>query len=89
MFIGVLAVIFALNCTTLVRALKQTAEARNLELPIKKNFNINKNLSSPNIYWIHADGMLSFNAVAKYFNDNQEKFLNELEQRGFEINKGA
>ncbi|MBQ7569526.1 MAG: hypothetical protein IJQ63_06395, partial [Synergistaceae bacterium] len=47
------------------------------------------NLSSPNIYWIHADGMLSFNAVAKYFNDNQEKFLNELEQRGFEINKGA
>ncbi|MBR1602459.1 MAG: hypothetical protein IJ667_03360, partial [Synergistaceae bacterium] len=61
----------------------------NSQIPIKKNFNVNKKLRSPNIYWIHPDGMLNFDAVAKYFNDNQEKFLSELKQRGFEINKGA
>lgn len=43
----------------------------------------------PNIYWIHVDGMLGFDAFEKYFNDDQYQFAQELTSRGFEINRHA
>lgn len=89
MFIGVLAVIFMINFASLTTAFMQDSQARNTKLPFKSSFNINKNLSSPNIYWIHADGMLNFKAVSKYFGDNQDEFAVNLINLGFEINKSA
>ena len=43
----------------------------------------------PNIYWIHADGMASFDVVEKYFGDKQEVFCQELSKRGFLIHRDA
>lgn len=43
----------------------------------------------PNIYWIHADGMLGFDSFEKYFGDAQLEFADELISRGFEVNRHA
>ncbi len=43
----------------------------------------------PSVYWIHCDGMLSFDAVEKYFGDSQDAFLEELSKRDFLINESA
>lgn len=43
----------------------------------------------PNVYWIHCDGMLSFEAVEKYFGDPQDDFRDALSERGFLINETA
>jgi len=88
--IGVLAVILVMNLGTLIEAASSAKIAtNNNNIPIKKDFIIDKNTKSPNIYWIHPDGMLSVNAVKKYFEKDQKEFLAELKERGFEINNGA
>ena len=64
-------------------------KAKGYSIPYKTEFTIDEALPSPNIYWIHTDGMLSFYAVEKYFGDAQEEFASALEERGFVINKEA
>lgn len=61
------------------------------ELPykIKTEFKVDPNLPKPNIYWLHMDGMMGFDAVERYFNDSQTELKNDLVQRGFVINKSA
>jgi len=56
---------------------------------IKSDFTIDHQLPSPDIYWLHMDGMMSFDTIKKYFGDDQEDFKAELEKRGFVINGGA
>jgi hypothetical protein len=60
-----------------------------LPYEIKTEFNVDPNLSRPNVYWLHMDGMMGFDAVERYFNDPQTTLKNNLAQRGFVINKGA
>lgn len=48
-----------------------------------------RNTDTPNIYWLHADGMLSFDSVAKYYGDKQDEFYQALISRGFMVNKSA
>jgi len=44
---------------------------------------------SPNIYWIHTDGMLGFDSMYRFFGYAQEDFARELEMRGFFISRDA
>jgi hypothetical protein len=60
-----------------------------LPYEVKTNFRIDRNLPKPNIYWLHMDGMVGFDAVERYFNDPQTALKNDLAERGFVINKSA
>jgi hypothetical protein len=57
---------------------------------VKTSFNVSESLSNqPNVYWIHCDGMINFKTCEKYFNDDQEDFMNELSEREFLVNEDA
>jgi hypothetical protein len=57
---------------------------------LKTDFIVNSGLNDrPNVYWIHCDGMLSFEAVETYFGDDQDDFREALYKRDFEINEAA
>ena len=55
----------------------------------KTDFFIQQSVDRPNIYWIHCDGMLSFDAVEEYFGESQIEFKQSLVDRGFTINESA
>ncbi len=59
------------------------------ETNYKTSFNVDINSPSPNIYWIHMDGMLGFEAMEYFFNDQQEEFENQLKERNFIVNREA
>ena len=44
---------------------------------------------SPDIYWIHTDGMLGFDAFCKYYRNHQKIFRDFLNKNGFLINRNA
>ncbi len=56
---------------------------------LKTEFTVDKTLPSPNVYWIHADGMLGVSAMKTYFGNDQEAFLDALDARGFMVNEDA
>jgi hypothetical protein len=71
---------------------KQRAEnERNDTRPyeIKTEFNVDPDLPHPNIYWLHMDGMVGFDAVERYFGDPQTELKQALNDRGFLINESA
>jgi hypothetical protein len=56
----------------------------------KEEFSVDVNPEEqPNIYWIHTDGMLGFDSMSRFFGDDQEWFIEELENRGFFISYEA
>lgn len=56
---------------------------------VKSQFNVDASSPSPNVYWIHCDGMLGFAPFETYFGDAQSEFRDALAERGFEINPDA
>ena len=50
---------------------------------------IEENLPTPNIYWIHTDGMMNIKDMAKYFNTFDDNLINYLEEEKFKYNKDA
>lgn len=50
---------------------------------------VDKNLPSPNVYWIHSDGMLGFNGFRKYYGDAQRPFKDFLLNSDFAVNESA
>lgn len=56
---------------------------------IKQNFNVDKSLPSPDIYWFHLDGMLSFFTIEEFFGDDQAQLRQQLREWGFVINENA
>ena len=57
---------------------------------IKTDFIVSDDISDrPNVYWIHCDGMMSFDAIEKYFDDRQDGFRDALTKRDFLINEEA
>jgi len=60
-----------------------------LPYEVKTAFNVDTNLPRPNVYWLHMDGLMGFDAVERYFNDPQTELENELAQRGFVVNRSA
>ncbi len=55
----------------------------------KLDFITDDTLPAPNVYWILCDGLLGFDAMAKYFNEPQVEVKKNLFERGFAINSGA
>jgi len=55
----------------------------------KTSFIISSDNPSPNIYWLHMDGMLGFGAMKYFFDDSQTEFKIDLIERGFLINYDA
>jgi hypothetical protein len=56
---------------------------------VKTEFKVDADLPKPNIYWLHMDGMVGFDAVERYFNDPQTTLIRYLAARGFVVNKSA
>jgi len=56
---------------------------------VKREFNIDKSLPNPDIYWLWVDGMLSFATVERFFEDPQDDLRQELVSRGFVIKDDA
>lgn len=44
---------------------------------------------TPNVYWIHPDGMMGVDMVEKYYHDEQTEYLSALAVRGFSVNVSA
>lgn len=56
---------------------------------VKDDYVVDATMPSPNIYWFHLDGMLSFTAVEEMYGDAQEEFKTGLADRGFQVNEDA
>ena len=84
-----LGLMFVFNIVPFVNAAIQIQSHSLDEIPLKESFEIEKDTASPNVYWIHADGMLGMDAFEKYFKDPQSEFYEALSERGFEVNKSA
>lgn len=85
-FIGVLLLF---NLLVTVSAIFKTVNTDILYDGFKDDFAIDQTLPSPNVYWLHCDGMLGFSSMEKYFGDPQADFASSLESKGFVINKDA
>ena len=92
----VMCILFVFNFAPEVLAVLggELQRARNantgiLPYEIKTGFYIDPGLPSPNVYWLHMDGMMGFSAVDRYFGDSQTELKNELIVHGFVINENA
>ena len=52
---------------------------------IQRDFYVEEELPSPDIFWLMPDGMISFIDYETYFDDSQQLFREFLEERGFLI----
>lgn len=59
------------------------------EVQIRRRFNVDQTLPSPNIYFLMMDGMLGFDVMADFWDDEQAELIDELLARGFVINHDA
>ena len=55
----------------------------------KNSFIVDQNLPSPNIYWIHLDGMISLNSFENFWGICQNNVRYELSKRGFVLYEDA
>ena len=51
--------------------------------------NVEENLPTPNIYWVHVDGMMNIEDMNKYFNYYNKPLVNYLTEKGYLINEEA
>jgi len=70
-------------------------EGENAPFYIKREFYIDESLPTPDIYWLHLDGMMSLETMEGFWGVSQDHFREELASRGFlvyanaELNAGA
>lgn len=84
-----LAILLAFNAIPAVRIDIAQAQDNAPAGVAKKQFSISDSAPSPNVYWIHCDGMLGFDAFQRYYGDDQAEFARALTDRGFQINRSA
>ncbi|MCL1884883.1 MAG: hypothetical protein FWF81_14150 [Defluviitaleaceae bacterium] len=56
---------------------------------IKRDFIINNELPSPDIYWFHVDGMMSLETMENFWGISMEYLRGEFTRRGFVIYENA
>jgi len=56
---------------------------------IKREFFIDQALPSPDIYWVHVDGMMSMETVERFWGVSQEHLREDLAYRGFMVYPNA
>lgn len=85
MVAGIISLLFVFN---FVPAITFTSVA-NRDFSIRSQFYVNRGLPSPDVYFILMDGMLNFDSMQTFFDMPQTEFINDLQERGFLINKDA
>lgn len=88
-FSAVLILLLIFNLASLIRSSLRVGAVQSESVEIKNSFLVAQELETPNIFWIHADGMLNMDSVWKYFEDSQQMLTDDLLQRGFKINPMA
>lgn len=88
LFTVILALLSMNSARIIIRNTEQKKIAIATSADYRTDFEVNRQ-ESPNIYWIHCDGMLGFDTVNKYFHDEQAAFNAALNERGFALNKNA
>ncbi|MCL2170108.1 MAG: hypothetical protein FWB74_08810, partial [Defluviitaleaceae bacterium] len=93
---GVICLLFAFNLTTALMAggtgsasATMFAEGAEPEFYVRRDFNIEPRLPSPDIYWLHLDGMTSLFTLESFWGVNKDILRDELAQRGFVIDETA
>jgi hypothetical protein len=56
---------------------------------IKRSFQVDPSLPYPDIYWIHMDGLMSFETVERFWGLNYDDLREEIQARGFKIYENA
>ncbi|MCL2546352.1 MAG: hypothetical protein FWE06_04055 [Oscillospiraceae bacterium] len=56
---------------------------------IKQGFNVDRDISRPDIYWFHMDGMMSLETVEDFWGEDQQALRDALAERGFLIYPNA
>ncbi len=56
---------------------------------VNKEISINSDSFTPNVYWIHCDGMMSIDTMSKYFNYEDDYLLKYFEENDYIINSNA
>ena len=56
---------------------------------MKRNFLIEPTLPTPDIFWLHLDGMMSLETVEQFWGESQEYLREELSSRGFLVYSNA
>jgi hypothetical protein len=88
MLLAVVFMLFAYNLFFGIRNEIVLSMSGQDESYVKTSFVTDNSLPSPDVYWFHMDGMLSFGAMERFFGGSDELY-NELEKRGFVINRDA
>lgn len=84
-FTGVLFVMNGIPAVTNALAARQATDVA----PIKTEYTVSQDSPSPNVYWLHLDGMLGFEVFERYYGDDQAEFKAALTARGFTLNEDA
>lgn len=84
---GVSLVLLGINAVSILFHTFSGKEESIFEL--KTEFVKEDRLASPNIYWIHPDGMMGFDAFEKYYGDSQDAMMRSLNDRGFDVMRSA
>ncbi|MCL2559334.1 MAG: hypothetical protein FWE07_02500 [Turicibacter sp.] len=90
---GVICLMFVFNAVppvfANVTAPRMEDRAEQVDFYIRHDFNVDSSLPSPDIYWLHMDGMINFSSMAFLFDDTQDELRQQLLDRGFVINEEA
>lgn len=91
LFSSFFALILAFNLLPIVRAGFSVEVGTQAEEQLyRTDFSVDSvKTDTPNVYWIHMDGMTSVDVVEKYYHDEQSEFLSDLTAHGFSINPSA
>jgi hypothetical protein len=73
----------------LTRARAAVSDEESPPFYIRSNFVIDDTLPTPDIYWIFTDGMMSLEAIERFWGESQDRFREEFALRGFVINPDA
>lgn len=89
LFMLISLLLFLFNLVPLTWGTIQRKQSADTVSALKTQFFLDSSTKSPNVYWLHADGMLGVNAIEKYFHETQNDFLEALTERDFAIDSGA
>jgi len=84
-----LCLLFAFNIVPAARTALRGGRGDAKPYRIKSSFAVEEGLPRPNIYWLHMDTMIGFDAIEQFFDDPQIEFKQALEEVGFVINETA
>ena len=87
LFPCVIFLLFLFQCISFLNLLSQ--QISEVDERFVHSAKVSSSLPSPNIYWIHCDGLLGIRSFQKYFHDSQDSFRNELRAKSFFIYDSA